>query len=100
MASWSIRLGSWSSPSAMSGLVILIASSTSYILISGVHKGFRYWQSCKSFRSASGGIRKKEPLRAAVFPFTVRCGVLAVSLIFSINIVLVIFHFQAQACRD
>ena len=48
---------------------------------------------CKSSRFASSNIKKKEPLRAAIFPFIVYCGVLAVSFIFSVNIVLVIFYF-------
>ena len=79
----------------MSGLVILIASSTSYILISGVYKGFGYWQSYRSSRSIGGSVRKKEPLRAAVFPSIVRYRVPATSLISSVNVILIIFRFWA-----
>ena len=60
IASQSTQLGISSSPSALSGLVILITSSTSHILISGTNKGFAYWQLYRSFRSAGGGVRKKE----------------------------------------
>jgi len=45
-------------------------------------------------------VGKKEPFRAAVFSSTVRCGVPVASLISGVNVVLVIFLFLAQACRD
>ena len=95
MALQSTRLGSQSSPNIVSGLIILIASSTSHILISGVYKGFRYQQLCRSSRSAGSGIKKKEPLKAAIFPSIIYCGVLTVSLISSVNVVFIIFRFWA-----
>jgi len=55
---------------------------------------------CRSFRSVGGGIRKKEALRAIVFPSIVRCGVPIASLISGVNVVLMMFRFRAQACRD
>jgi hypothetical protein len=40
-----------------------------------------------------GGVRKKEPLRAAVFPSTVRYRVPTTSLISGVNVVLIMFYF-------
>jgi hypothetical protein len=48
-----------------------------------------------SFRFAIGGIGKKEPFRAAVFPSTIRYRVPIVSLISGVNVVLIIFLLLA-----
>ena len=63
--------------------------------MSGVYKGFGYWQLYRSSRSVGGGIRKKEPLRAAIFPSIVRYRVPTASLISGVNVVLIIFRFWA-----